>query len=66
MGFGAVENEYFRRYQWILKPKAKKLNRKSALNELPKIEKPLWAKMEVILEGQNIVLMHDSLSLIHI
>ena len=54
------KNKYFRRYQRILKPKVKMLNRKSALDELKKIEKPLRAKMEAMLEAQNMVMKHDS------
>ena len=36
------------------------LNRKSALDELRKFEKPLRAKMDAMLEGQNMVMTHDS------
>ena len=55
-----VENKYFRSYQRILRPKAKMLNRRSTLDELRKNETPLRAKMEAMLEGQNMVMAHDS------
>ena len=60
LDFQVVENKYCRRYQQILKPKAKLLNHKSTLDELRKIEKLHRAKMETMLEGQNMVMTHDS------
>ena len=55
-----MENKCFRRYQRILNPKVNTLDPKSVLDELRKIEKLIWAMMGVMLEGQNILMTHDS------
>ena len=55
-----MENKCFQRYQRILNPKVNTLDPKSALDELRKIEKLIWAMMGAMLEGQNILMTHDS------